>query len=113
MAFIGQRRLNNLQLTLLVIGEVVPVQAMKKYGGMKVYVHAFLISTLGRSSKLLASPALPPQKEPSLPSKWKTLWARETIRAICSRENFLLLQGIETQFPKPPVHSLLNILAEL
>lgn len=109
----GRRRPNNLQLTLLVIGEVVPVQAMKKYGGMKAYLHAFSISTLGRSSKLLASPALPPQKEPSLPSKWEKLWARETVRAICSRENFLLLQGIQTHFHRPPVHSLLNILAEL
>jgi len=43
MTFMGQRRLNNLQLTLLVIGEVVSVQTMKKYGGMKVYLHAFLI----------------------------------------------------------------------
>jgi len=45
MTFMEQRRLNNLQLTLLVIVEVVSVQAMKKYGGMKVYLHAFLIST--------------------------------------------------------------------
>lgn len=36
MMFMGKRRLNNLQLTLLVIAEVVPVQAIKKYGGMKV-----------------------------------------------------------------------------
>lgn len=104
MTSMGQRRLNNLQLTLLVIGEVVSVQTMKKYGGIKVYLHTFLISTLS---------SFTPQKEPSLPSKWEILWAQETVRANCSRENFLLLQGIETQFPRPPVHSLLIILAEL
>jgi hypothetical protein len=52
-----QRRLTNLQFTLLVNDQVVPIEAMKACGRTKVELHAFLTSALSESRKLHVSAA--------------------------------------------------------
>jgi hypothetical protein len=40
---------------------------MKAYGGVDMYIHVFLTSTLVRGGQLYAPAALAPRKEPPVP----------------------------------------------
>jgi len=52
------------------VGKVVPVQVMKKYGGVEVKLHLFLTSELGGRQSSASYPGdLPWEKEPSVPTE--------------------------------------------
>jgi hypothetical protein len=49
-------------------------RVMRAYGGMDVYLHAFLTLNLGGGGQLYAPAALPTRKEPQILNEWEAGW---------------------------------------
>jgi len=82
---------------------------MKKYGGVEVHVHVYLILILDwlQSSSTIPWSFYPQGKSPYFPLVWR-LGGSLRLPA-CFKENSLLLPGIKIRFLGLPVSSLVTI----